>query len=109
MYHVLNRTVARLPLLEKDGDFADFGKQDRLCPFFRAASASLNPALLAHSVTFTATVSVNSPGAGTPTGTVTFSDGGTTMGTASLSGGTATFTTSSLTVSFRQACLNHGG
>ncbi|HMF36072.1 MAG TPA: Ig-like domain repeat protein, partial [Isosphaeraceae bacterium] len=46
------------------------------------------------SVTFTATVSVNSPGAGTPTGTVTFKDGATVLGTGTLSGGVATFTRS---------------
>src|SRR5712692_2442114 len=48
-------------------------------------------------VTFTATIAVVSPGAGTPTGTVTFNDGATTLGTGSVSttGGvtTGTFTT----------------
>ena len=48
-------------------------------------------------VTFTATVSANPPGAGTPTGTVTFSDGGSPIGTATLdASGTATITTPSL-------------
>ena len=37
------------------------------------------------SVTFTATVAVSSPGAGQPTGTVTFMDGTTTLGTGTLS------------------------
>ena len=51
-------------------------------------------------MTFTATVGVTSPGAGTPTGTVTFKDGTTILGTGTLStaGGvtTATFTTAQL-------------
>jgi hypothetical protein len=45
-------------------------------------------------VTYTATVSSNSSGAPTPTGTVTFFDGTTELGTSTLnSGGVATFTT----------------
>jgi hypothetical protein len=50
-------------------------------------------------VVFTASVIANSPGAGTPTGTVTFMDGTTPLGPAvKLSGGTATFYTSNLSV-----------
>jgi trimeric autotransporter adhesin len=45
------------------------------------------------SVTFTATVSPTSPGAGVPTGTVEFLSSGTSIGTATISGGKATFTT----------------
>src|SRR5262249_53201468 len=45
----------------------------------------------------TATVSPVAPGAGTPTGTVSFLDGGTSLGTATLTNGTATFTTTALT------------
>ena len=48
-------------------------------------------------MTFTATVTVVAPGAGTPTGTVTFKDGATTLGTGTLNGaGVATFTTTAL-------------
>ena len=53
--------------------------------------------VLCQAVTFTATVAVVAPGAGTPTGTVTFTDGSTTLGTASLSAsGTASLTTAQL-------------
>src|SRR6202011_5042578 len=41
-----------------------------------ALSSSVNPSVAGQSVTFTATVTANAPGAGTPTGTVTFQDGG---------------------------------
>ena len=61
-------------------------------------SSSPNPTVFGQSVTFTATVNAATPGAGTPTGTVTFKDGATTLGTAALSGGQATFSTSSLSV-----------
>ena len=56
-----------------------------------------NPALLNGSVTFTATVSAGRPGAGTPTGTVTFKEGATVLGTGTVNAsGQATYTTSSL-------------
>src|SRR5262249_12270151 len=48
-----------------------------------ALKASPNPSSFGQEVTFTATVTVKSPGAGTPLGTVTFQDGGTAQ-----SGGT---------------------
>jgi hypothetical protein len=49
-------------------------------------------------VTFTATLAVVTPGAGTPTGTVTFREGSTTLGTGSLNSGQAVFQTSGLSV-----------
>src|SRR5262249_28765382 len=61
-----------------------------------SVASSLNPSVFGQSVTFTTTVSAISPGAGTPTGTVTFLDGATTLGTATLASGGATFATSSL-------------
>src|SRR6185437_12179001 len=63
-----------------------------------AVASSLNPSAYGQSVTFVATVSASAPGAGTPTGTVTFLDGGTPIGTGSLSGGVARFATSELAV-----------
>src|SRR5206468_8085003 len=46
-------------------------------------------------VTFTATVAAVAPGAGTPTGTVTFKDGNVILGTVAVgAGGRATFMTS---------------
>jgi hypothetical protein len=55
--------------------------------------ASLNPVIAGQSVVFTANVVAVPPGAGTPTGTVTFKDGNVVLGTATISGGTATFST----------------
>ncbi len=45
-------------------------------PTTTALSSSVNPSVSGQSVTFTATVTANPPGAGTPTGTVTFQDPG---------------------------------
>src|SRR5262249_58339867 len=57
-------------------------------------ASSLNLALTGQAVTFTATVAAVAPGAGTPTGTVTFMDGGVILRTVAVGpGGTATFTT----------------
>jgi len=50
------------------------------------------------SVTFTATVAPGTPGADSPSGTVTFKDGTTTLGTATLSNGIATYSTSAFGV-----------
>jgi hypothetical protein len=62
-----------------------------------ALVSSTSPSSLGAAVTFTATVSAAAPGAGLPTGTVTFSDGGTVLGTVTLDHtGTAAFTTSGL-------------
>jgi streptogramin lyase len=58
-------------------------------------SASTNSLVTGQSVVFTATVAAVAPGAGTPTGTVTFTDGKVILGTVTLgAGGQATFTTS---------------
>jgi Bacterial Ig-like domain (group 3)/FG-GAP-like repeat/RTX calcium-binding nonapeptide repeat (4 copies) len=60
-----------------------------------ALGSSVNPAVTGQAVTFTATVAVVAPGAGVPTGTVTFQDGNVVLGTAAVGrDGTATFTTS---------------
>jgi hypothetical protein len=58
-------------------------------------TASHNPSTFGESVTYTATVAANTPGSGTPTGTVGFVDGSTTLcSAATLSSGTATCTSS---------------
>jgi large repetitive protein len=60
-------------------------------------------------VTFTATVSPDAPGSGTPTGTVTFEDGMTALGSASLSSGKAIFTTSGLAPGSHSISVQYGG
>ena len=74
-----------------------------------AVSSSVNPSSVGQPVTFTATVSVTAPGAGMPTGSVTFRDGTTVLGTAPLSGGTATFTTSALAAGSHPITAAYGG
>ena len=53
-----------------------------------ARASSANPSTYGQTVTYTATVTVNAPGSGTPTGSVTFKDGGSTI---SCLGGSSTF------------------
>ena len=80
-----------------------------------ALTSSQNPSAFGQSVTFTATVSVNSPGAGTPTGTVMFEDGGVALpsGTVKLTtvGGQqeATYTTSALSVATHSITAVYSG
>jgi len=62
------------------------------------------------SITFTATLAAVAPGAGTPTGTVTFMDNGSSMGTGTLnSSGVATFITTSLPVGSNSLTAAYGG
>ena len=61
-------------------------------------TSSVSSSVHGQLVTFTATVVAASPGAGTPTGTITFEDGSTALHTGTLSNGVATYTTSSLAV-----------
>jgi uncharacterized protein YjbI with pentapeptide repeats len=76
-------------------------------------SASPSPSTRGQSATFTALVAVTAPGAGTPSGTVTFKDGTTTLGTGQLSvvGGNdqATFSTSGLAVGPHTITAGYGG
>lgn len=63
-------------------------------------------------VTFTATVSVLAPGAGSPSGTVTFTDGNTVLGTAPVSsatGGIASITTDELSVGQHAVVATYDG
>jgi fibronectin-binding autotransporter adhesin len=71
--------------------------------------ASANPSVYGQSVTFTATISPNAPGGGTPTGTVIFMDGSTVLGSQTLSGAVATLITSSLSVSNHKIKVVYGG
>jgi len=106
---------------------ATYGYRVRTCPFqvsncvaatvqsgtagtTTVVSSSANPSVFSQPVTFTATVTVNPPGSGVPTGTVTFKDGTTTLGTGTLDGaGHATFTTSALTVASHSITAVYGG
>jgi hypothetical protein len=74
-----------------------------------SVTSAPNPSALGQSVTFTATLAAIAPGAGTPTGVITFTIDGSTASTATLSGGTATFVTSSLIVGTHPVTVTYGG
>ena len=61
-----------------------------------ALVSSRNPAGVGQPVTFTATISPAAPEAGTPTGTVTFSEGARALGITTLLNGQAAFSTAGL-------------
>ncbi|MFG2194198.1 Ig-like domain repeat protein [Streptomyces sp. NPDC048639] len=72
-------------------------------------TSSPDPSVFGQNVTFTATVAPVAPGAGTPTGTVTFViSGGPTL-TGTLSGGVATVSTSALSVGPHTVTATYGG
>jgi polyisoprenoid-binding protein YceI len=73
-----------------------------------AVSSSSNPSDAGDPVTFTAEVAPVPPGAGTPTGNLTFSVDGADQAVA-LSGGNATLQTSSLSVGTHQITANYWG
>jgi hypothetical protein len=62
-------------------------------------NANMSTSNYGETVTFTADVIPTSPGAGTPTGTITFKNGATTLGIAPLTSGIATFSIASLAAS----------
>jgi hypothetical protein len=73
-------------------------------------ASSAAPAVVGQSVTFTATVTANSPGSGVPTGTVIFYDGKTRIGTGTLnSSGQATLATSSLVLGSHSISVSYSG
>lgn len=72
-------------------------------------SSSANPSVFGQSVMFTATLTAVAPGAGTPTGTETFSDGATTLGTPTLNGGAASVSSNALSVGPHAIAATYGG
>lgn len=60
-------------------------------------------------VTLTATITVTTPGAGNPSGSVTFRDGTSVLGTGTLTGNRATLTTSALGVGARTLTVEYAG
>ena len=73
-------------------------------------SASPSSSLFGQPVILTANVGVVAPGAGTPTGTVTFLDGAALVGTSALSNpGSTTFSTSSLSAGSHSLTASYAG
>ncbi|WP_262706003.1 MULTISPECIES: Ig-like domain-containing protein [Streptomyces] len=74
-------------------------------------TSSVNPSAFGQPMTFTATVTPNTPATGVPTGTVTFVISGSGGGsfTQPLSGGTATFITSGLGTGSHTVTANYSG
>jgi hypothetical protein len=74
-----------------------------------ALITSGSPSTVGFQVTFTATVSVISPGTGTPSGSVTFMDGAATLGMQPMTNGQAMLSTSSLTIGQHMITAVYGG
>jgi hypothetical protein len=74
-----------------------------------SVTSSLNPSVSGQAVTFTATVSAVAPGAGTPTGLVTFLTNGSSIGTGTLSAGVATLITPNVPVGSQTITTSYSG
>jgi hypothetical protein len=72
-------------------------------------TVTANPSVFGQPITITGTVSALAPGAGAPTGTVTFADGATNLGSATVSGGQAAISTSNLSVGTHNLSATYGG
>jgi hypothetical protein len=78
-------------------------------PTTAVISSSLSTPTYGQSVTLTATVNASAPGAGMPTGTVSFYDGLTLLGSATLSNGQASIQTTALVVGLNSLTVVYGG
>jgi hypothetical protein len=75
-----------------------------------ALSEDIDPSVFGQLVTFTAVVTAVPPGAGIPSGSVTFMDGASTLGAGTLdSGGTAIFSTASLSAAMHAIIAVYSG
>jgi ELWxxDGT repeat protein len=94
-------------LASADTNFGEAVLQDATTT---TVSSSANPAVVGTGITLTASVQASLPGAGTPTGTVTFRDISTVFGTATLNGaGKATFSTSTLALGTHAISASYAG
>jgi ELWxxDGT repeat protein len=94
-------------LASADDNFGETVQKDATTA---AVTASANPAVVSTAITFTLSVQASAPGAGSPTGTVTFLDITTTLGTATLSAaGQATFSTSGLAIGTHAITASYPG
>jgi hypothetical protein len=81
-------------------------------PTTTVVTATVNPTVFGQSVTFTATVTANAPGSGTPTGKVAFDNGAAAIagcGGITLVAGVATCTTNALTVGAHSISGHYNG
>jgi len=74
-----------------------------------SVTSNFNPSVFGQAVTFTAAVVPVLPGAGAPTGSVTFFDGATSIGSGTVTGGVASLTTSALAVGTHNITATYGG
>jgi PhoPQ-activated pathogenicity-related protein len=72
-------------------------------------TSSANPSVFGQTVTFTVTITAKTPGAGTPTGTVTIFDGTAVLAMLPYNGSAITFPTSTLSVASHSITAQYGG
>nr|NIS29130.1 Ig-like domain repeat protein [Actinomycetota bacterium] len=113
---VSNLAVGEHPITASySGDAVFVGSSDNLDQVVDAATttvaltSSVNPSGFGQEVVFTATLAVVPPGAGTPTGTLTFLDGETELGSSPVVDGGASLSTTELAVGSHAITVAYGG
>jgi large repetitive protein len=91
------------------GGSGSFSQEVDMASTSTGLTSSANASVFGQPITLSANVGALAPGAGTPTGTVTFADGATTLGTAVLSGGAASTTTAGLSVGGHSLTVSYSG
>ncbi len=71
--------------------------------------SSANPSIFGQAITFTVTITPVAPGAGAPSGVVTFTIDNAVVGTSGVSGGVATYVTQTLVVGTHAVTATYGG
>jgi hypothetical protein len=84
-------------------------QQVNMASTMTGVASTANPSVFGQPITLTATVGALAPGAGAPTGTVSFADGSTSLGAAPISGGQATITTAGLSVGPHSLSATYNG
>jgi hypothetical protein len=91
------------------GSTGTWSQQVDMASTMTGITSNAAPSVFGQPITLTATVAAVAPGAGTPTGTVTFAEGTTSLDTAPVGGGQATVTTSRLSVGAHALTATYGG
>ena len=87
----------------------DLNQQVNMASTVTGLTSNADPSIFGQPITLTATVGALAPGAGGPTGTVSFADGSTGIGTAPVAGGQASITTAGLSVGTHGLTATYNG
>jgi hypothetical protein len=103
---VANYTSDNSDFIDSSGDWS---QQVVMASTTTGVVSNVSPSVFGQPVVLTATVGAVAPGAGTPTGTVTFSDGANNLGSPGVAGGQASLTVAGLSVGPHTLVASYNG